>query len=498
MSLLIKDFFSHKIHATDELWADQLCLFAHIFARYDGQEYNRDIIKKEFDVGARRWSPKRADPYYRDVVTAYPTFLGLCHFLYEDGKWVVRMTETAKQFLLGESPDTSAFLRLQLPLLQYPLIASGIRHTKNGPKLQAMTRDKKQSLLNKGVVVSPLRLLVKSLLADCHLRQDENIFGASVSFNELYELANNPTLFQSVQPNTQLVSQELEKIRRLTLTKMGEHRFALLEQTDLFQATKQKIKLRSPENDREKAILRRQFDAIDKIDAKFKFSKADLFSSEALARWANHFDAVKTLSPETIAHLSENSYFGGLRTERHISEPQIIESAPLREFNGQVRPYTKLTPQDLKKTYTLADPEATRIKQERRNMIHGDMVDKLCAWLETSIKAKVGDSIHIDLWAHLPNGEDFIFEVKSGGESAHEQLRKGLSQLYEYRYRYKGKFKQPSLCIVFPEDLPHEWLSDYLCNDREINICFLRKNQSRPEFHRLSRNPVKAPPLATA
>jgi len=69
----------------------------------------------------------------------------------------------------------------------------------------------------------------------------------------------------------------------------------------------------------------------------------------------------------------------------------------------------------------------------------------------------------------------FIFEMKSGGGSLLEQIRKGLSQLYEYRYRYRNAIggDSVSLCLVLPENptsIP--WVTDYLCTDREINICW--------------------------
>lgn len=493
MQMLIPDFFSHKIHASEDLWADQLCSFAHIFAQYDNQEYRRDELASEFGGSARRWSPKRQDAYYRDVVTAYPTFLGICHFLYENDRWIVRMTETAKKFLLGEAPDTAAFLRLQLPLLQHPLISSGIMHNSSGPRVQGATRLAKERLLHAGAVVSPVRLLVAALSADCLLRNSGDIFTAAVAYDEWYALANDQSLFKTVCPETSAVAAVLGTIRKSNLQKQGEHRFNLLEQTEMFQLQSRKIMLRSPSSDAERSVLSEQFDAIGSIHSKFDFVEDDLSSPEALARWADYFDAIKILPPTITDCL------GGLSSSWQpvhtttATQQKVALSAPLRKFDGQTRPYTSTTEnsQDISGSSKTSNPELTRIKQERRNMIHGSMVDRLCAWLEDNIKAEVGDSAHIDLWASLPDGRNVIFEIKSGGPSMHEQLRKGLSQLYEYRYRYRDALSAPSLYLVLPEELPHEWLSDYLCTDREINICFLRNSQTEPEFHRLCPNPVR-------
>ena len=69
--------------------------------------------------------------------------------------------------------------------------------------------------------------------------------------------------------------------------------------------------------------------------------------------------------------------------------------------------------------------------------------------------------------------------MKSGGESILEQIRKGLSQLYEYRFRYRGEIgeREISLCLVLPESptsIP--WITEYLCEDREINVCWFEEN----------------------
>lgn len=54
------------------------------------------------------------------------------------------------------------------------------------------------------------------------------------------------------------------------------------------------------------------------------------------------------------------------------------------------------------------------------------------------------------------------------------QIRKAVSQLYEYRYRYDHEFPQEStlLCVVVQEQ-PYDWYLDYLINDRDINVIWL-------------------------
>jgi len=80
---------------------------------------------------------------------------------------------------------------------------------------------------------------------------------------------------------------------------------------------------------------------------------------------------------------------------------------------------------------------------------------------------------HIDLFAQIPGNGKYLFEVKSiSDDNLLSQTRKGVSQLYEYRYRYQDQIGYDvSLCLVLPKR-PEEidWLEDYLCKDRQIGI----------------------------
>jgi hypothetical protein len=64
--------------------------------------------------------------------------------------------------------------------------------------------------------------------------------------------------------------------------------------------------------------------------------------------------------------------------------------------------------------------------------------------------------------------------MKSGGENLVAQIRKGLSQLYEYRFRYSEQMEDDiTLCMVLPKQ-PSEipWIEEYLCVDRGICLCW--------------------------
>ncbi len=86
---------------------------------------------------------------------------------------------------------------------------------------------------------------------------------------------------------------------------------------------------------------------------------------------------------------------------------------------------------------------------------------------------------HIDLFTQVPNNSKYLFEVKSTSEdNLLSQTRKGVSQLYEYRFRYQGQIGYDvSLCLVLPKK-PDEidWLEDYLCVDRGIGVIWFNEN----------------------
>lgn len=73
----------------------------------------------------------------------------------------------------------------------------------------------------------------------------------------------------------------------------------------------------------------------------------------------------------------------------------------------------------------------------------------------------------IDLAANI--SEDYIFEMKSTTSlNGQSQIRKGISQLYEYRYLQGNEDANLVLVIENSLDNNDKWLLDYLEIDREI------------------------------
>ena len=492
MKALLHDLFSHKIHASKGEWPEWLCFIAHVFNKHDGQEYVRKDVIDSFNESApsHRWSPTRVNAFFRDELAAYISILGVCHMHLENGKWILRMSETAKAFLLGETPDVGAFLRMQLSVLEIP-IPSGIKYHPNGTCSQVPNaRDIFTSLVEKGVKISPVRLLITALKADARIKR-RDIFRASVLFSELYTLANQPQIYKAESPGVGDVAGVLRSIRAGKVRSVkGENRFSLLKHLDLFDVGRGGISVRKPSGDADKKIIAGQIDAMEQVDKRFRgYDKYDPKNlSTILKEWADYYDAFKIL-PIRLAKSIAADISAHDNPQPLLAEEKEI-AAPMRKFTSTVRPYMSGNSAIRKFPAIYADPEITNIKKERRNITHASMVEKMCVWLEDTVGAKVGDSMHIDLWAKLPDNDAYIFEVKSGGDGIMAQLRKGVSQLYEYRYRYRGKMARPHLCLVLPENLPYKWLEDYLCRDRDINLCYLHEDD--PEFHPFSRRPINS------
>ena len=73
----------------------------------------------------------------------------------------------------------------------------------------------------------------------------------------------------------------------------------------------------------------------------------------------------------------------------------------------------------------------------------------------------------IDLASKM--NEDFIFEMKSTTETnVRSQVRKGISQLYEYRYLENTPEAKLVLVVERPLATSNIWMNDYLENDRGV------------------------------
>lgn len=146
-----------------------------------------------------------------------------------------------------------------------------------------------------------------------------------------------------------------------------------------------------------------------------------------------------------------------------ITDPDV----PVLPRPSDLKLFTE-TSNRLRKARGLIRVEVDAAAIERANMKH----EKLRSLLSRKIK-KCGSyptyNRFIDLAARISN-EDFIIEVKSSGKSIHSQVRRGISQLYEYRYLQGLPEAKLVLCLENPLSGNYAWLLNYIIEDRGIYV----------------------------
>ena len=118
--------------------------------------------------------------------------------------------------------------------------------------------------------------------------------------------------------------------------------------------------------------------------------------------------------------------------------------------------------------------EVEAVKLERANSMH----EKLRSLLAKRIRdygSMPTFNRYIDLAAQI-NNKQFIMEVKTTNANAHRQIRKGISQLYEYRYLQCLPNASLVLLIQNPLIKRDAWLLHYLQNDRKIYVIWNGSN----------------------
>ena len=118
--------------------------------------------------------------------------------------------------------------------------------------------------------------------------------------------------------------------------------------------------------------------------------------------------------------------------------------------------------------------EVEAVKLERANAMH----EKLRSILARKIRdygSLPTFNRYIDLAARI-NDKQLIIEVKTSNANAHRQIRKGISQLYEYRYLQCLPNAKLVLLIQKPLTDRNAWLLDYLQNDRKIYVIWNGSN----------------------
>lgn len=491
--MLITDLFSHKIHSSSSDWPEKLIDIATIFNKFDGHPYDRMAIEDELlKISPRATKVDRDPSKFRDEISAYPAYLGLYKLKIINGVWHVFLSETAKQFLVNEEPDVAAFLLIQLALFQYPN-GMGVAYNSGSSSLRIQANTKRRTLefIKNGIHLSPLRLICKAILADSNINEVD-IFESSISFEEIFILANDSTINKYASPCSELIKQRLLKIRNSKEKFLGkfESRFHILNHTNLFETVRSRIKLKKPITSIEKKQNAKKFRTLININNQFECfdgiqNDADLLEQLKLCSWFNYFDALKTINQENIFNLtyeSKDFNTGHIEFIEDSENINIFSSDKIykfKEINSGTS--TKYNPKN--KMYV--DPELTKIKRQRANLTHKILLAELNEYFKLH-GVIAFENEHIDIYAEFPSGQKFLFEIKSTTEdNILSQTRKGISQLYEYRFRYQEIIGYDvNLCLVYPhEPQTVPWIQEYLCIDRGIGVMWFEEQEPKFSEH---------------
>lgn len=132
----------------------------------------------------------------------------------------------------------------------------------------------------------------------------------------------------------------------------------------------------------------------------------------------------------------------------------------------------------------------SRQKLDAANTTHALLVEALTRLLESHGHV-VEENQLVDAFAHLKTGPA-IFEAKSlTDENEISQVRSGLSQLYEYRFRHG--IGDASLWLVLSRAPSEHWLVNYLEDDRGINVIWFDAGEiAGPSARRLTESGSEA------
>jgi hypothetical protein len=173
--------------------------------------------------------------------------------------------------------------------------------------------------------------------------------------------------------------------------------------------------------------------------------------------WLEHSNSIKRIDHQVILKKLPASV-----DKIEISDPDV----PVLPKPGDMRLFEEV-PRKIKKASAIVKFEVDRVKIERANATH----EKLRTILANRIK-RYGPiptyNRYIDLAVRMEN-KDFIIEVKSAG-NVRAQIRRGISQLYEYRYLQSLPNAMLVLLLEKPLIGENQWLLDYLVEDRGICV----------------------------
>jgi len=142
------------------------------------------------------------------------------------------------------------------------------------------------------------------------------------------------------------------------------------------------------------------------------------------------------------------------------------QNEPILPHTGNLSDYNIVATRNIKAQETIK-VLIDHIKRERANRAHQMLVNLVATHIRSNNLLPKSNQL-IDLATRVDN-TDYIFEMKSITErNARRQIRRGISQLYEYRYLQN--LPKAELVLVLEERAPENvtWMEEYLRKDHDI------------------------------
>ncbi len=481
-------FLSNKIESSHVEWHAYILEIANIFEMFDNEVYDRSLLSEMFEtMSGRSAYAVRDASNFRDEFGAYGTYLGIFRLTNIAGTWRIRLTDAAKQFLCTAEPDVATFCALQMALFQYPNGAGCAMQPNGTMRVQANVRDDTKNEIRHKVRIVPFRLTCRIVMC-MHEIRNISLEDVEISYSTLFMLFNDDSINQQFNPELFSISAAIDSYATIRkpdwvadkLTKFKRN-FHIFEQTGLFVRTRTGLKV-NPSNIattyyqiKAIAAIEDHFPAFDPLYTHFEeHAFTDTIISQA---WGTYYDGARLplLTIQTIAGATilfdntdadDATAIAGLEGANHL--PVTATSFPaMSEYSYHERAQYAVA------AAHIVDLQSSIVIREKANREHERMIHMINAHLLLSGSSPTSN-VYIDLFAAL-NGNDYLFEVKTTTSTNYiSQIRKGVSQLYEYRYRLHNPSAR--LCLVLQNKPRDGWIIDYLVNDRGINVCWLVDN----------------------
>lgn len=475
---IMKKFFSNKIESSKAEWGDYLLEIADIFSVFDGEELDRDLLSERFStISGRSPYALRDISNFRDEFGAYGTYLGLFQYKKFNNKWHIVLSKATKHFLCSTEPDVESFCRTQLALFQYPNGAGAVPGNNGRTTIQANVRIDTVREIQNNIRINPLRLLCRVVIT-MHKYNGVPLNEIVIPYKTIFMLFNDDSINQTFSPSFENIQTALREYENCDLPSwvIGhdltnfKRNFHVFERIGIFKRVQsQGLALLTDNAEKVYSYI----ETIGTMTNDFlgfepcynqpniEENVKSVISSSA---WGDYFDSLNM----STAVLNELSY-NYASTEEFLDFEVIINEHDENRF-PRLREYQTEQVRAFVPSGNIADPFETIVRREKANREHSRILNMLAAIIRTQ-GYEVYENTFIDLYSNI-NDLTYIFEIKSNNsKNTLSQIRKAVSQLYEYRYRCQQD--NAILCLVMQEKPSQDWVIDYLIKDRNINICWL-------------------------